>query len=127
MRLKSQKQLYFKIQSEYSSQEEGLVLMSLRLESLPGYEGILTKVLEDLNPSECGAGGRDGMTAEQVLRALVVKMRKGYSYRELAHATQDSLSVKDFQALSIFKRVSLQNVTGEHKIVERRNSRLAQL
>ncbi len=104
MRLKSQKQLYFKIQSAYTSQEEELVLMSLRLESLPGYEGILTKVLGDLNPSKGKASGRDGMTAEQVLRALIVKMRKGHSYRELAHATRDSLSVKEFLRLSPFSK-----------------------
>ncbi|HWL84965.1 MAG TPA: ISNCY family transposase [Polyangiaceae bacterium] len=40
--------------------------------------------------------GREGMTAEQVLRALVVKQRLGLSYEELAFQLADSTSIRAF-------------------------------
>ena len=45
--------------------------------------------------------GRDGMTAEQVLRALVVKQMKGYSYEELAFHLGDSNTYRTFCLLGI--------------------------
>ncbi len=105
MRIRSQRQLYFKIQSEITRPEDELQGMSIRLESLPGYNNILSKVLADLIPSgRSKQTGRSGMTAEQVLKALIVQMRKGYSYRELAHATRDSLSVREFLKIPPFSK-----------------------
>jgi IS5 family transposase len=40
--------------------------------------------------------GRDAMTAEQVLRALIVKQMNGFSYKELAFHLADSRSYKTF-------------------------------
>jgi len=40
--------------------------------------------------------GRDAMTAEQVLRAMVIKQRFGLSYEELAFRIFDSNSVRSF-------------------------------
>jgi transposase, IS5 family len=40
--------------------------------------------------------GREGMTAEQVLRAFVVKQMKGYSYEELAFHLADSSTYRSF-------------------------------
>jgi len=34
--------------------------------------------------------GRDGMTAEQVIRAVIVKQMNGFSYQELAFHLADS-------------------------------------
>jgi IS5 family transposase len=40
--------------------------------------------------------GREGMTAEQVLRAFVVKQMKGYSYEDLAFHLADSSTYRSF-------------------------------
>lgn len=40
--------------------------------------------------------GRDGLTAEQVLRALVVKQMNGFSYEELAFHLNDSVTYRSF-------------------------------
>jgi len=40
--------------------------------------------------------GRDGMTAEQVLRALIIKQQNGYSYEELAFHLADSRCYRAF-------------------------------
>jgi len=56
-------------------------------------------VLQDLRTAT-GAGGRQvgagGMSAEQVLRALLLKQMEGYSYRELAFHLADSRSYRTF-------------------------------
>jgi len=44
--------------------------------------------------------GRKGMTAEQVLRALLLKQMEGYSYDKLAYHLQDSTSARAFCRLS---------------------------
>jgi len=51
------------------------------------------------------------MCAEQVLRVGIIGMRLGLCYRDLEHATQDSLSVREFLKLGYgkgFKKSSLQ-------------------
>jgi IS5 family transposase len=45
--------------------------------------------------------GREGMTAEQVLRAFVVKQMNGYSYEELAFHLADSSTYRSFCRLGI--------------------------
>ena len=48
--------------------------------------------------------GRDGMTAEQVLRAIVVKQMNGYSYEELAFHLADSSTYRTFCRFGIDER-----------------------
>ncbi|NCP04382.1 MAG: transposase, partial [Deltaproteobacteria bacterium] len=45
--------------------------------------------------------GRDGMTAEQVIRAVIVKQMNGFSYQELAFHLADSRSYRTFCRLGI--------------------------
>ena len=45
--------------------------------------------------------GREGMTAEQVLRALVIKQLNGFSYEELAFHLADSCSYNAFCRLGL--------------------------
>lgn len=105
MRLKSQKQLYLKPQSKTLPGSVELKLIEQSLESLPGYGAILDKVSADLNSTNPkGKQGRDGMTCEQVLRALIVKQLNNYSYRKLANAISDSISVMEFLNLSPFDK-----------------------
>lgn len=45
--------------------------------------------------------GRDGMTAEQVLRALVIKKMNSFSYEELSFHLADSVTYRSFYRLGI--------------------------
>ena len=81
MRLRSQKQLYFKPQSADVKRSVLLQQIGEYLDDLPGYDSILEKIQLELNGgSPVSRQGRPGMTAEQVLRALVLKMLNNYSY-----------------------------------------------
>jgi len=106
MRIRSQKQLYFKIQSVEIDAVDELEAISARLGLLPVYDAVLGKILKDLTPNGSGREnvGRNGMTAEQVLRALIVKMLRDYSYRKLAHATCDSISVREFLKIGPYEK-----------------------
>ena len=53
------------------------------------YEDLIRDVI---NPEK----GRPGMTAEQVLRALVIKQMRGFSYEQLEFHLKDSTSYKRF-------------------------------
>jgi IS5 family transposase len=48
--------------------------------------------------------GREGMTAEQVLRAFVVKQMNGYSYEELAFHLADSCTYRSFCRFGIAEK-----------------------
>jgi IS5 family transposase len=89
--------MYFKPQSPSISLSKELEHSTRLLESLPEYAGLVNGVHADLNPSgKVGKSGRQGMTAEQVMLAMIVRSRKNYSYRELSEATHDSLSCREF-------------------------------
>jgi IS5 family transposase len=104
MRIRSQKQLYFKLQSATIELSKELRETSLLLESLPEYDSVLAMVQSDLNPnSNRSKRGRQGMTAEQVLLASLLKSRKCYSYRELSDATKDSLCSREFLKIEPYK------------------------
>lgn len=105
MRIRSQKQLYFKPQSSSCSRQDELSQLSKVLEILPEYGEILSKVQSDLNPEgRTSASGRDGMTAEQVFRALILRIRFEYSYRALADCTEDSMSAREFLKLAPYAK-----------------------
>jgi IS5 family transposase len=69
-------------------------------------------VLQDLRTASdspranCGVGG---LSAEQVLRILVVKQMNGFSYRELAFHLADSRSYRTFCRLGITDKVPTQS------------------
>ena len=71
-----------------------LAMMSVVLDALPR---TVTLVHRDLVTAGGRADtGREAMTAEQVLRALIAKQRFGCSYEELAFLLADSSSVRAF-------------------------------
>ena len=73
------------------------------LDKLPGYDSILGKIQMELNEgSSLNRQGRPGMRAEEVLRALILKMLNNYSYRQLEHVISDSASAREFLKLSPF-------------------------
>lgn len=68
------------------------------LEVLPGIRKVYRLVLADLGGSSTGPGG---LTAEQVVKLGVLRKRHDMKYRELAHATSDSLSMRRFLGLEL--------------------------
>jgi IS5 family transposase len=65
--------------------------------------GIIDLVMKDLVPDDVAVDlGRKGMTAEQVIRALIVKMMNGYSYEQLAFHLADSQTYRAFCRIGVF-------------------------
>ena len=52
--------------------------------------------LRSVSAARSEAGGAKGLSAEQVVRALVVKQMNGFSYRQLAFHLQDSRTYRTF-------------------------------
>jgi len=73
---------------------EELSVMSELLDALP--DDILDAVHEDLVRETSAHVGRPALTAEQVLRALVIKQLNGFSYSELAFHLMDSTCYRAF-------------------------------
>jgi len=68
---------------------------------------ILELVLQDLvdqDPTSMKATGAQGLSAEQVLRALVIKQINQFSYRQLAFHLADSRSYRTFCRLGWLDR-----------------------
>jgi IS5 family transposase len=70
--------------------------------------------LQDLSKSVSDTGsGANGMTAEQVIRAAIIKQMEGYSYQELAFHIIDSSCYRNFCKIGIaqkgFKKSALCN------------------
>jgi IS5 family transposase len=62
------------------------------------YEWVLQDLVADKNPADTGA---EGMSAEQVFRASIIKQMEGYSYEELAFHLIDSVSYRSFCRIGI--------------------------
>lgn len=79
----------------FISHEHGreLAMMDEILERLPE---ILGPVRKDLAQGRSLKRGREGMTAEQVLRALFIKQLNGFSYEELSFHLADSTCYRAF-------------------------------
>ncbi|HEX6825062.1 MAG TPA: ISNCY family transposase [Nitrospiraceae bacterium] len=76
--------------------------MSAVLDALPeAVAWVHADLLRRAGPRVDATKGRDGMTAEQVLRALVVKQMNGFSYEELSFHLADSNTYRAFCRLGI--------------------------
>ena len=110
MRKKIEKQLPLMPPQKDHPQSRELDCISEMLDSNPT---ITEKVLQDLNKgkniSHCK--GANGMSADQVLRSLIVKVLFGFSYQDLAFHTVDSNTLKRFCRIGIadsgFKKSAL--------------------
>lgn len=110
MRRRSQLQLYLRPAIPETKLSEELLEIDGILNEAPGMSAVLSQVLFDLGamPEQ---KGREGMCAEQVLRAGILRMRLGLCYRDLEHATQDSLSIREFLKIGYcrgFRKSTLQ-------------------
>jgi transposase, IS5 family len=109
MRKKSQKQMPLMPSDIQHPRAKELDRISKILDSIPT---ITDMVLQDLTHGvtnrHCGA---QGMTAEQVLRAAIIKQTEGFSYEELAFHLVDSRTYRNFCRIGIthkgFKKSAL--------------------
>lgn len=109
MRKKYQKQMPLMPSNIEHPRAKELERISQILDSIPT---IVDMVLQDLTHgvkhSNCGA---EGMTAEQVLRAAIIKQTEGFSYNELAFHIVDSNTYRNFCRIGLvdkgFKKSAL--------------------
>ncbi len=109
MRKKYQKQMPLMPSNIEHPRAKELERISQILDSIPT---IADMVLQDLTHGvkhrNCGA---EGMTAEQVLRAAIIKQTEGFSYNELAFHTVDSNTYRNFCRIGLvdkgFKKSAL--------------------
>ncbi len=82
-----------------------LKAMSRVLDDNPTIAALVWQDLRAASPSTSATRGAGGLSAEQVLRILVVKQMNGFSYRELAFHLADSRSYCSFCHLGITDKV----------------------
>ena len=82
----------------YSNHEYGVRLRKLS-EVLDRHPEILDLVAADLIDISVSAVGRTGLSAESVLRCLVLRQQLGFSYEQLAFHLSDSVTYRTFARL----------------------------
>ena len=82
-----------------------LAEMSAILDEAPGMAKALDLAESDLLQGARADTGREGMTAEQTVRALVIKQMKGYTYEELAFHLADSATYRRFCRFGVGDKV----------------------
>lgn len=110
MRKKIEKQLPLMPPKKEHAQSQELDCISEMLDNNPT---IYEKVLQDLNRGKIISHrkGAHGMSAEQVLRSIIVQTLFGYSYKDLAFHIDDSQTLRRFCLIGIadkgFKKSAL--------------------
>ena len=82
----------------FSNHEYGLRLQKLS-QVLDEHSEILTLVAADLVADTTSVAGRTGLSAESVLRCLLLKRQLGFSYEQLAFHLSDSMTYRTFARL----------------------------
>jgi IS5 family transposase len=82
----------------YSNHEYGVRLRKLS-EVLDRHPEIMDLVAADLIDASVSAVGRTGLSAESVLRCLVLRQQLGFSYEQLAFHLSDSVTYRTFTRL----------------------------
>ena len=96
MRLLKRLQLALREGKVTFSTGDELDAMSKVLDEAPGIEAVYEAVLGDVAGNAKRQVGRDGLSAERIVRLGVLRKRLGLTYRRLSEATADSLSVRRF-------------------------------
>jgi IS5 family transposase len=109
MRKKNQKQMPLMPCDIEHPRAKDLDRISRILDSIPTItDMVLQDLTHDVRNRGCGA---EGMTAEQVLRATIIKQAEGFSYEELAFHLVDSRTYRNFCRIGIahkgFKKSAL--------------------
>ena len=99
MRKTMKKQMPLMITAIDHPHAEELVSISQILDDNPIiYEWVLQDLTQDVSRTDTGA---EGMTAEQVIRAAIIKQMENYSYEDLAFHLLDSVSYRSFCRIGI--------------------------
>ena len=94
MRKKDRKQMPLMITGiDHPHAEELKGISDILKENPIIYEWVLQDLTRDVTHTDTGA---EGMTAEQVVRAAIIKQMEGFSYEDLAFHLLDSLSYRRF-------------------------------
>lgn len=96
MRFFKKLQLFLAPAKIETDQTKELAAIDKILSRAQGMEEVLRQVLVDINGDEVRTTGREGLTVEQVVRLGILRQRYQLSYRQLAHATSDSMSMREF-------------------------------
>lgn len=114
----------------YSNHEYGVRLRKLS-EVLDRQPEILEWVAADLIDASVSAVGRTGLSAESVLRCLVLKQQLGCSYEQLAFHLSDSMTYRTFTRLpahlspsrsclqSTIRRITPETLEQAHQVLTR--------
>ena len=118
MRLLKKLQLFLAPAKVTCDRSKELEEMGRILEEVAGLEEVCRRILRDINGGNERATGREGVTAEQVLKLGFLRKRHGLSYRDLAATTQDSLSMRSFLNLPPGKGLSKSAIQSNLKKVQ---------
>ena len=100
-----------------------LETISSLLDAHPKLNELVLQDLRSVTPPAGSDVGRGGMSAEQVLRALLVKQLNQFTYRELAFHLADSRSYRTFCQLGIIEPTpSKSTLAANIKAVKFRNA-----
>lgn len=114
----------------YSNHEYGVRLRKLS-EVLDRQPEILELVAADLIDASVSAVGRTGLSAESVLRCLVLRQQRGFSYEQLAFHLSDSVTYRTFTRLpahltpsrsglqSTIRRITPETLEQAHQVLTR--------
>jgi IS5 family transposase len=83
-------------------------------QTLDNLRGVLELLEIDLTRGRSEKEGRPGMSAEQVLRAAVVKQMNGFSYEELGFHLMDSTCYRTFCRFGAFEKVPSRSALQEN-------------
>jgi IS5 family transposase len=117
MRLIKKLQLFLCPAKVCSDQSQELREIDSILSELPGMKEFYTELLQEINHGRDNKTGRDGLSAEQVVKLGLLRKRSGLSYRDLAHATQDSMSMRAFLNLPLGEGISKSAIQSNLKAV----------
>ena len=92
--------------------------MSRILESAAGIDEVYQAVLKDVTGDSTSGTGREGLSAERIVRLGIARKRLGLTYRGLAEASSDSLSMRRFLNLKPGEKLSRSAIHGNLKAVK---------
>ena len=118
MRLQKRLQLFLRPAKVTCDRSQELEEMGRILDSVQELNEVYRQILHDINGANERATGREGLTAEQVLKLGLLRKRHGLTYRELAAVTHDSLSMRSFLNLAPEKGVSKSAIQNNLKKVQ---------
>lgn len=91
--------------------------MSEILEKCPGIGGVYEAILKDVTGKAKSRVGREGLSAERILKLGILRKRLSLTYRSLSEATVDSLSVRRFLNLRMGEFLRRSAIHGNLKAV----------